>query len=88
MRDGDIIADGEPVSLVCLSNFGRLGCTRQKKSAQACSLRCDELIDKGAIHHRRIVGCMRSGAGRVHTVIVGWSTRNRPLLRRPINDTP
>src|SRR6266480_248372 len=27
-------------------------------------------------------------AGRVHPVIVGWSTRNRPLLPRPINDTP
>jgi hypothetical protein len=32
---------------------------------------CDELIDKGAIHHRRIVGLYASGAGRVHPVIVG-----------------
>jgi hypothetical protein len=33
-------------------------------------------------------GLYASGAGRVHPVIVGWSTRNRPLLPRPINDTP
>jgi AAA ATPase domain len=33
-------------------------------------------------------GCMLSGARRVHPVIVGWSTANRPLLPRPINDTP
>src|SRR5262245_50713270 len=25
-------------------------------------------------------GCMLSGAGRVHPVIVGWSTANRPLI--------
>src|ERR1700738_34642 len=25
-------------------------------------------------HHRRIVGCVLSGARRVHPVIVGWST--------------
>src|SRR5258707_3806694 len=28
-------------------------------------------------------GLYASGAGRVHPVIVGWSTRNRPLLPRP-----
>jgi hypothetical protein len=30
-------------------------------------------------------GLYASGAGRVHPVIVGWSTRNRPLLPRPIS---
>jgi hypothetical protein len=29
-------------------------------------------------------GCMLSGARRVHPVIVGWSTANRPLLSKPI----
>ena len=33
-------------------------------------------------------GCMLSGARRVHPVIVGWSTANRPLLPKPINDNP
>src|ERR1700738_2058227 len=31
-------------------------------------------------------GCMLSGARRVHPVIVGRSTANRPLLPKPIND--
>src|ERR1700731_261667 len=31
--------------------------------------------DKRCNNHRRIVGCMLSGARRVHPVIVGWSTR-------------
>ena len=31
-------------------------------------------------------GCMLSGARRVHPVIVGCSTANRPLLPKPIND--
>ena len=31
----------------------------QKKNAQACSLRAMKLIDKGAVHRRRKVGCMR-----------------------------
>src|SRR5262245_46805817 len=30
-------------------------------------------------------GLYASGAGRVHPVIVGWSTRNRTHLLRPIN---
>ena len=38
-------------------------------------------------HHRRIVAVL-SGARRVHPVIVGWSTANRPSLPRPINDNP
>jgi hypothetical protein len=33
-------------------------------------------------------GLYASEAGRVHPVIVGWSTRNGPHLPRPINDTP
>jgi len=28
-------------------------------------------------------GCMLSGARRVHPVIVGWSTPNRPLIPSP-----
>src|ERR1700730_11100407 len=31
--------------------------------------------DKRCNNHRRIVGCMLSGARRVHPMIVGWSTR-------------
>src|SRR5205807_3437761 len=31
-------------------------------------------------------GCMLFGARRVHPVVVGWSTANRPLLPKPIND--
>jgi Protein of unknown function (DUF1194) len=30
-----------------------------KKERSGLQSACDELIDKGAIHHRRIVGCMR-----------------------------
>src|SRR6516165_2161354 len=33
-------------------------------------------------------GCMLSGARRVHPVIVGWSTANRPLIPSPSNDDP
>jgi NAD(P)-dependent dehydrogenase (short-subunit alcohol dehydrogenase family) len=36
--------------------------------------------------HQANSGLYASGAGRVHPVIVGLSTRNRPLLPRPIND--
>src|SRR5207247_7791335 len=32
--------------------------------------------------HSKNSGLYASGAGRVHPVIVGWSTRNRPLLPR------
>src|SRR5215471_10251946 len=32
--------------------------------------------------------CMLSGARRVHPVIVGWSTPNRPLIPSPSNDDP
>jgi hypothetical protein len=53
----------------------------EKKNAQAC----DKLIDTGAIITNS--GLYAPGAGRVHPVIVGRSTRNRPLLPRPINDT-
>jgi hypothetical protein len=48
----------------------------------------DELIDKSCNNHRRIVGCVLSGARRIHPVIVGWSTANLPLLPKPINDNP
>jgi hypothetical protein len=47
------------------------------------------LIDKGAIITGECWGCMRpelTGAGRVHPVIVERSTRNRPLLPKPINE--
>src|SRR3984893_14279794 len=41
--------------------------------------------DKRCNNHRRIVGCMLSGARRVHPVIVGWSTPQIAcLLPRPI----
>jgi hypothetical protein len=43
---------------------------------------CDELIDKGAINKANS-GLYTSGAGRVHPVIVGWSTRNRQGARTP-----
>jgi alanine racemase len=49
--------------------------TRLKKSAWTPARQRDELIDKGCNNHRRIVGCVLSGARRVHPVIVGWSTR-------------
>jgi hypothetical protein len=41
-----------------------------------------------SINHSGIVGCVLSGARRVHPVIVGWSTANRPLMPKPINDNP
>jgi hypothetical protein len=55
----------------------------RKKSAQASSLRATKVQSKQANS-----GLYASEAGRVHPVIVGWSTRNRPLLPRPITDTP
>jgi hypothetical protein len=33
-------------------------CALQKKERSGLQSACDELIDKGAIHHRRIVGYM------------------------------
>src|SRR6516225_3445633 len=33
-------------------------------------------------------GCLLSRARRVHPVIAGWSTANRPPLPKPINDDP
>jgi ATP-dependent DNA ligase len=54
----------------------------EKKSAQASSLRATKVQSSQANG-----GLYASEAGRVHPVIVGWSTRNRPLLPRPINDT-
>jgi hypothetical protein len=35
----------------------------KKKDRSGLQSACDELIDKGAIHHRRIVGCMRPELG-------------------------
>jgi integrase len=36
---------------------------RQKKERSGLQSACDELIDKGAIHHRRIVSCIRPELG-------------------------
>ena len=44
-------------------------------------------FDKGAIIAGDS-GLYASGAGPSCPVIVGWSTRNRPRLPRPINDIP
>jgi hypothetical protein len=44
-------------------------------------------FDKGAIIAGDS-GLYASGAGPSCPVIVGWSTRNRPHLPRPINDIP
>ena len=46
----------------------------------------DELTEKTCNHYRQIVACMLSGASRDRLVIVGWSTANRPLIPKPIND--
>jgi hypothetical protein len=35
----------------------------KKKERSGLQSACDELIDKGAIHHRQIVGCMRPELG-------------------------
>src|SRR5262249_29509808 len=48
--------------------------------------RLDELIEKRCNHYRQIMGCMLSEVSRNRPVIVGWSTANRPLIRKPIND--
>jgi hypothetical protein len=47
---------------------------RKKKRAQSA---CDELIDNVQAPQANSE-LYASGAGRVHPVIVGWSTRNRP----------
>jgi hypothetical protein len=36
-----------------------------------------------AVQKKKRIGCMLSGARRVHPVIVGWSTANRPLMLMP-----
>ena len=46
----------------------------QDQAAWTPARQRDELIDKSCNNHRRIVGCVLSGARRVHPVIVGWST--------------
>jgi hypothetical protein len=51
----------------------------QKKERSGVQSACDELIDKSATSQANS-GLYASGAGRVHPVVVGWSTRNRPLL--------
>jgi hypothetical protein len=56
----------------------------QKKERSGLQSARDELIDKG-VSSQANSGLYASGAGRVHPVIVGWSTRNRPLLPRPIS---
>jgi three-Cys-motif partner protein len=57
---------------------------RSRRSEKKAHRRPDEKVQSS----RANSGLYASGAGRVHAVIVGWSTRNRPLLPRPINDTP
>jgi hypothetical protein len=54
----------------------------RKKERSGLQSACDELIDKGAII-TGLVGCMYPELGEFHPVIVGWSTRNRPLLPSP-----
>jgi hypothetical protein len=52
--------------------------TRLEKKRMDASVPAHELIDKSCNNHRRIVGCVLSGARRVHPVIVGWSTGAYP----------
>jgi hypothetical protein len=61
---------------------GQRWCAQSKKSAQACSLRAMNRSTKvqSSQANSRLYA---SGAGRVHPVIVGWSTRNRPSCPGP-----
>jgi hypothetical protein len=45
------------------SNKRSCGLPRDFAGRSGLQPACDELIDKGAIHHRRIVGCMRPELG-------------------------
>jgi len=56
-------------------------CSPSEKKAHR---RSDEKVQSSQANS----GCMLSGAKRVHPVIVSWSTANRPLMPKPINDNP
>jgi hypothetical protein len=49
---------------VASPNFCQIRCACDKKRGRSgLQSACDELIDKAAIHHRRIVGCLRPELG-------------------------
>jgi putative ABC transport system substrate-binding protein len=61
---------GRPVDVIVAWESSRPPLQKKKRQGAPAAPR-----DKRCNNHRRIVGCMLSGARRVHPVIVGWSTR-------------